>query len=50
MKKQKRKVRRLLYRNGLSNDEVDRLIAAIGLRRTLEALDRISGPDHTFVA
>jgi hypothetical protein len=50
MKKQQRTVRRLLYRNGLTNNEVDRLIAVIGLRRTLDALDRISGPDHTFVA
>ena len=51
MKKKSRKIRRrLLYRSGLTNDELDRLIAAVGLRRMLEAFDRISGPDQTFVA
>jgi hypothetical protein len=44
MKKQQRTVRRLLYRNGLTNNEVDRLIAVIGLRRTLDALDRSAAP------
>jgi len=33
--KKSRKVRRLLYRRHLTNDEVDRLIALIGLRRML---------------
>jgi len=47
MKRQRRRVRRLLYRSGLTNDELDRLIAVIGLRRTLDALDRVSGPDHS---
>ena len=43
MKKQRRKVRRLLYRSGLTNNEIDRLIVVVGLRRMLEALSDKAG-------
>jgi hypothetical protein len=48
--KKARKVRRLLYRSGFTNDELDRLVAEIGPLKLLEALDRLTSPDHTFVA
>jgi len=41
---------RLLYRTGLTPDEIDRLIAEIGLAKVLAAFDRLTAPDHTFVA
>jgi hypothetical protein len=43
MKKSRQRAR-LLYRAGLTADELDRLIAQIGLRRLLAALDRMAGP------
>jgi 3-oxoacyl-[acyl-carrier-protein] synthase III len=43
MKKSPRKVQRLLYRSGLTNNEIDRLIATIGARRLLAAIDRRFG-------
>jgi hypothetical protein len=43
-----RKTSRLFYRSGLTPDELDRLIANIGLQRILAALDRVADPDHPF--
>jgi hypothetical protein len=48
-KSRKRPVRRVLYRSGVTPAEVDQLLAEIGLQQILAALDRLSGPDHTFV-
>jgi hypothetical protein len=42
MKKRKPQ-RRLLYRNGLTNDELDRLVVTIGTGRLLAAIDRWLG-------
>ena len=42
--KKSRKARRLLYRSGLTADELNRLITQIGLRQVLAALDRVAGP------
>jgi hypothetical protein len=36
----KRKPRRLLYRVGLTNDELDRLVVTIGTNRLLAAVGR----------
>jgi hypothetical protein len=38
-----RKVRRLLYRSGLTNAEIDELVATIGTARLLAAVDRRLG-------
>jgi hypothetical protein len=43
MKKSPRKVRRLLYRSGLTNNEIDELVATIGTQRLLAAVDRRLG-------
>jgi len=43
MKKSQQRAR-LLYRSGITADELDRLIAQIGLRRVLAALNRVAGP------
>jgi hypothetical protein len=50
MKKRNRKPRRLLYRRGVTRCEIDQLVAEIGPLKLLEALDRLTQPDHTFVA
>jgi hypothetical protein len=42
--KKSHKARRLFYRSGLTADELDQLIAQIGLRQVLAALDRVAGP------
>jgi len=43
MKKSQHRAR-LLYRSGLTAEELDRLIAQIGLRRVMAAVDRVAGP------
>jgi hypothetical protein len=42
--KKRRTPQRLLYRGGLTNDELDRLIGEIGAERLMAALDRWSAP------
>jgi hypothetical protein len=42
--KKSQRTTRLLYRSGFTNDELDRLITQLGLRRVLAALDRVAGP------
>jgi hypothetical protein len=39
-----RKPQRLLYRSGLTNDELDRLVAEIGLRRLLMGVRPLDRP------
>ena len=43
MKKSQQRAR-LLYRSGITNDELDRLIGEIGAERLMAALDRQTAP------
>jgi len=48
-RKPRRKPGRLLYRRGVTADELDRLIEEIGLDRMLAAVDRYTRPELPFV-
>jgi hypothetical protein len=41
---------RLLYRTGITNIELDALIAEIGIERVMAALDRATQPELPLVA
>jgi hypothetical protein len=47
-RRRRRQVRRVLYRNGLTNDEVARLVAELGPVRLLGVIDRFARPSPPF--
>ena len=49
-RKPRRKPGRLLYRQGITADEIDRLIEEIGPDRMLAAVDRYTRPQLPLVA
>jgi hypothetical protein len=46
----KRKQQRLLYRHGVTNDELVRLVTEIGVERVLSMVDRITAPELPLTA